>query len=179
MSSAMKHLVIPAALALSISGCSLNPWHSDADTASDTPPAETAQQKQEAIKQHNDNIKLTGELDWFPNLTNPIDQLQKTLDSKPDAATRDLTASNLAYLYDARLFVLFQDMLDYLPNAARENEIEQQRKWLDQRKQALMQAFASESDAKAGRYKATEAFIASTQARIKEIEQRRKIVVFK
>ncbi|KEA62631.1 hypothetical protein ADIMK_3103 [Marinobacterium lacunae] len=120
---------------------------------------------------------LSEELDWFPSLDEPLEQLQATYASDTSPAVRSQTLSSIAYIYDAQLFVLFQDMLDFLPSDARITELKEQNAWLDQRQKLITQAFLREQDKSAARMAASQAFIKATRSRIDEIEAKRKLVV--
>ncbi|WP_188747936.1 hypothetical protein [Marinobacterium zhoushanense] len=120
---------------------------------------------------------LSEELDWFPNLDQPLEQLRESYANDPSPAKRSQTLSSITYLYDAQLFLLFQDMLDFLPKDARVQELKEQNAWLDKRQQLLTQAFLREQDKTAARDAASQAFIKATRARIDEIKAKRKLIV--
>jgi len=120
---------------------------------------------------------LSEELDWFPSLEEPLAQLHDDYAKATSPARRSQILSNISYLYDAQLFVLFQDMLDFLPRDARIEELKEQNAWLDTRQKLITQAFLREQDKAAARDAAGQAFIKATRSRIEEIEAKRKLVV--
>lgn len=122
---------------------------------------------------------LSEELDWFPSLEQPLEQLRESYANDPSPSTRSQTLSSISYLYDAQLFLLFQDMLDFLPKEARVTELKEQNAWLDKRQQLLTQAFLREPDKAAARDAASQAFIKATRARIDEINAKRELIVLK
>lgn len=141
------------------------------------PPAAAQEEPAELSRAEQISRGLSEELDWFPSLEQPLAQLEGLYAEEQSLAERNRTLSSVAYLYDARLFVLFQDMLDYLPDQARTHELEEQNAWLDQRERLATQAFLSVEDADAARLAAGQAFVQATRERIEEIEARRKVVV--
>ena len=180
MTSHFRPLAIAAAVTL-LAGCESIPLPFGNDSTPTPATAATPIQSQPQTQQLSraDKIArgLSEELDWFPSLEQPLTQLEEVYASEASVTERNRTLSSLAYLYDARLFVLFQDMLDFLHPDARAHELAEQNAWLDQRERLATQAFLSVEDADAARLAAGQAFIDATQARIDEIEARRKLVV--
>jgi len=122
---------------------------------------------------------LSEKLDWFPDLNQPLQQLEQDFAASTNAAQRSAAQSNIAYVYDAKLFVLFQDMLDFLHPEAQKRELQEQHRWLNQRKSMTTAAFLKYDDEREARLAAGEAFIEATQARIAEIEKKRQLVVIR
>lgn len=180
-----KHLARATALLLmtvSIAGCDSLPSIPYINEKSAEVPAQEAVPQPVKAKPLSRNEKiakgLSEELDWFPSLEQPLEQLQQSYAATPNDSGRDRTLSSIAYLYDAQLFVLFQDMLDFLPKNARIIELQEQNDWLNRRKGLVTQAFLKEQDEVAARINASQAFIEVTRKRIDEIEAKRKLVVF-
>lgn len=119
----------------------------------------------------------SADLNWEPELDQPISQLEAQLEADESQLEKNHTLSSIAYLYDAGLYLLFQDTLDYLPEQAQRHEVELQNRWLDQRAQAMTQAFLEDADGEVARFKAGQVFIEETRKRITELERLRELVV--
>ncbi len=121
------------------------------------------------------------DLNWEPSLEAPLAQLEAQLTRQQEDGSSQLaineTLSNIAYLYDAELYLLFKDTLDYLPPRAQKHEVDVQNRWLDQRQQVMTQAFLVDQDGEIARYTAGQAFIAETRKRIEELEDLRRLIV--
>lgn len=115
---------------------------------------------------------LITSLDWAPNYTQPIRYLEAQLREQTDDRAMGQTITNIAYLYDAQLYVLFHEFLDYLPDTARIREIDEQNAWLDTRQEAVSEAFTRNGGGEVGSYHAADMFIAQTRQRMSLIEQR-------
>lgn len=115
---------------------------------------------------------LITSLDWSPNYTQPIQYMEEQLREQTDDRKMGRTITNIAYLYDAQLYVLFHEFLDYLPDMARVREIDEQNAWLDTRQEAVSEAFNRNGGGDAGSYHAADMFIAQTRQRTSLIEQR-------
>ncbi|EXJ10514.1 MULTISPECIES: hypothetical protein [Nitrincola] len=117
-------------------------------------------------------------LNWFPNYQQPILQFEILLarQTQSQDPERLQTLLNLAYLYDAQLYVLFHELLDYLPELARSREIKEQNEWLDLRETQMSDAFVKNQGGDLGSIQASQAFIADTRKRIAVIEERLSIV---
>lgn len=124
-----------------------------------------------------EQLPASADLNWAPDLSQPIAQLEALLEQDTSQLARNHTLSSIAYLYDARLYLLFQDTLDYLPEPARRHEVELQNRWLDQRAEAMTRAFLDDADGEVARFAAGQAFIAETRKRIAELEQLRRLIV--
>lgn len=161
-----------------LAGCESIPLPFGNDSSKTTQPPATTEAKPQPLSRSEKIARgLSEELDWFPSLEQPLAQLEELYASETSVGERNQTLSSLAYLYDARLFVLFQDMLDFLHPDARAQELAEQNDWLDRRERLATQAFLSVEDADAARLAAGQAFVQATRARIEEIEARRKVVV--
>lgn len=111
-------------------------------------------------------------LDWSPNYGQPIGYLEALLREQDDDREMTRTITQIAYLYDAQLYVLFHEFLDYLPDTARVREIDEQNGWLDTRQEAVSEAFTRNGGGDVGSYHAADMFIAQTRQRASMIEQR-------
>jgi uncharacterized protein YecT (DUF1311 family) len=121
------------------------------------------------------------DLNWEPSLKAPLAQLEAQLTRQQEEGSSQLaineTLSSIAYLYDAELYLLFKDTLDYLPPKAQRHEVELQNRWLDQRQHVMIQAFLVDQDGEIARYAAGQAFITETRKRIEELQNLRKLIV--
>lgn len=111
-------------------------------------------------------------LDWAPNYNQPIRYLEAILRDQTDQQAKTQTITQIAYLYDGQLYVLFHELLDYLPDMARVREIEEQNVWLDTRQNAVSEAFTRNGGGDLGAYHAADMFIAQTRQRTALIEER-------
>ncbi|GAA0783965.1 hypothetical protein GCM10009109_01570 [Marinobacterium sediminicola] len=122
-------------------------------------------------------LPASSDLNWEPKLDQPIAQLEAQLALEETQLAKNHTLSSIAYLWDAQLYLLFQDTLGYLPEEAQRHEVELQNRWLDQRAEAMTRAFLNDEDGEVARFAAGQAFIRETQKRIQELEQLRKLIV--
>lgn len=111
-------------------------------------------------------------LDWTPNYTQPIRFMETLLTEQNDERAKGRTITQIAYLYDAQLYVLFHELLDYLPDTARVREVQEQNSWLDARQEVVSESFTRNGGGDAGSFHAADMFIAQTQQRQSLIEQR-------
>ncbi|MBR9827117.1 MAG: hypothetical protein GYB41_00455 [Oceanospirillales bacterium] len=124
-----------------------------------------------------ETLPASADLNWEPKLDQPIAQLEAQLQLEESQLAKNHTLSSIAYLHDTRLYLLFQDTLDYLPETAQRHEVALQNRWLDQRADAMTRAFLEDKDGEVARFAAGQAFIDETLKRIEELEQLRKLVV--
>jgi len=110
--------------------------------------------------------------DWNPNVDQPIQQLEETLAKLDQQQRKNYTISNLAFLYDAQLYILFHDFIVSLPESARASEIAEQRNWLAQRKAQIHAAYSGREGGTLASYMAGQASIDATKERIAEIEKK-------
>lgn len=111
-------------------------------------------------------------LDWAPNYTQPIRYLETRLSEQTDERAKSQIITQIAYLYDAQLYALFHEFLDYLPDTARVREVQEQNDWLDARQKAVSESFTRNGGGEVGSFHAADMFIAQTQQRKSLIEQR-------
>jgi uncharacterized protein YecT (DUF1311 family) len=112
--------------------------------------------------------------DWQPNIDQPIGQLEEVLVKLEQQQPMNYTISNVAFLYDAKLYILFHDFIDQLPEAARASEIAEQEKWLGQRKKLIGAGYAEYEGGTLASFTAGQASIDATKKRIAEIEKKMK-----
>ncbi|SEG24338.1 hypothetical protein [Marinobacterium lutimaris] len=170
---------------LMLAGCESIPMPFMGGEESDVPATPRAAEVEKETKKpelsRNEKVArgLSEELDWFPDLEQPLAQLESQFATANSPEARNETLSSVAYLYDTQLFVLFQDMLDFLPRDARVKELTEQNAWLDRRRSAMTRAFLQFDDENEARIAAGQAFIEATQARIEEIEKKRDLIIIK
>jgi uncharacterized protein YecT (DUF1311 family) len=111
-------------------------------------------------------------LDWHPDLDQPIRQLREVLDAAQQQQPRNYSAANLAFVLDAKLYLLFQRYVQGLPPDQRDPAVEDQRLWLKTRVAATDQAYSEYEGGTLASYSGSEAFINATQDRIDELNRR-------
>ena len=110
--------------------------------------------------------------DWKPSLDQPIWQLEETLAKLEQQQPMNYTISNVARLYDAKLYMLFHDFLASLPESERASQIAEQNQWLRQRETQVHDASKEHEGGTLAPYTAGNAKISATKKRIEEIERR-------
>jgi uncharacterized protein YecT (DUF1311 family) len=80
---------------------------------------------------------------WSPELDEPILLLEELLDKSQAQQDMNYLATNLASLYDAKLWLAFQTHLDGLQGDTRNHALEKQRQWLLQRQKAIDEEYSS------------------------------------
>jgi len=110
--------------------------------------------------------------DWKPNIDQPIVQLAETLAKLEPQQPRNYTISNVAFLYDAKLHILFHGFLTRLPEPARTRELVEQCRWLLVRERRVDAAGAEYEGGTLASYVAGQAYIDTTKKRIAEIEKK-------
>ena len=112
--------------------------------------------------------------DWQPNIDQPIRQLEETLSKRDQQQPMNFTISNVAFLYDTKLYILFNDFIGQLPKSQRASELEEQRKWLNQRKKLIAAGYAEYEGGTLAAYNAGHISIDASKKRIAEIEKKMK-----
>lgn len=168
---------------LSLSGCESLPTPFSTSSTPSQPPAATRPESEPAppAPQPAQTLPAATDLNWEPSLDLPRAQLEARLtELQENGGSQEAinqVLSGIAYLYDAELYLLFKDTLDYLPPKAQRHEVEVQNRWLDQRQQAMTEAFLIDRDGEVARYTAGQTFIAETRKRIEELHALRKLIV--
>ena len=114
----------------------------------------------------------TGKLDWHPQLDQPIRQLEEVLAATEQQQPRNYTSSNLGFVLDAKLYLLFDRYIASVPVADRPATFDEQRQWLEKRKRATDEAYAEYEGGTFASFAGNRAFIDATKARINEVERR-------
>ena len=119
-----------------------------------------------------DPRRSLGELGWHPETDQPIRQLQEVLEATEQQQPRNYTSSNLGFVYDAKLYILFRQYLDAIDVGARGAALEEQGSWLHRRREAVSIAYSEYQGGTLASYVGNKAFIDLTKLRIAEIEAR-------
>ncbi len=165
---------------LTLAGCQTLPMpFANQPQAEPEPVVQPVDAATPAAPRAAETLPASADLNWEPKLDQPIAQLEAQLQLEETQLAKNHTLSSIAYLWDTRLYLLFQDTLDYLPEQAQHHEVELQNRWLDQRAEAMTRAFLNDKDGEVARFAAGQAFIEETQKRIKELEQLRELIVIK
>jgi len=112
--------------------------------------------------------------EWQPHIDQPIQQLEETLAALEQQQAMNYTISNVAFLYDAKLYILFHGFVGRLPEAARTSELAEQGRWLTKRKNWIATAYAKYEGGTLASYSAGQASIDATKRRIAQIEKKMK-----
>ena len=108
-------------------------------------------------------------LDWQPQLEQPIAQLKQRLSTLSQQQPMNVTAANLALLYDAKLYMVFQRKLATATDAERATLIQSQHDWLLVRTANAHAAGQQYEGGSMAPMVSAYAFIADTEARIERI----------
>ena len=109
---------------------------------------------------------------WKPNLDQPIQQLERILAELEQQQPMNYTISNVAFLYDAKLRILFDDYLALLPESERVMQIKEQRQWLIARKAKVREGYMEFEGGTLASFSAGQVSIRVTKKRIATIETR-------
>ena len=112
--------------------------------------------------------------EWELEIDQPIRQLEEILAELEQQQPKNYTVSNVAFLYDAKLYILFHDFIASLSESARASQITEQRKWLTTRKAQIHESYSEYEGGTLASYSAGRASIDATKKRIAEIEKRMK-----
>ncbi len=163
---------------LTLAGCQTLPMpFANKPQPEPEPVAQPIEAAKPAAPRAAETLPASADLNWEPKLDQPIAQLEAQLQLEETQLAKNHTLSSIAYLWDTRLYLLFQDTLDYLPEQAQRHEVELQNRWLDQRAEAMTRAFLNDKDGEVARFAAGQAFIEETRKRIEELEQLRELIV--
>jgi len=111
-------------------------------------------------------------LDWHPQLDQPIRQLEEILAATEQQQPRNYTSSNLGFVLDAKLYLLFDRYVASVPEADRPEIVNEQRHWLEARNRATDVGYAEYEGGTLASFAGNRAFIDMTKARISDIESR-------
>jgi uncharacterized protein YecT (DUF1311 family) len=111
-------------------------------------------------------------LNWHPHLDQPIQQLEDLLASTDQQQPMNYTSANLAFLLDAKLYLLFDRYLSTADPSRRPALLADQRRWLTRRAHLAADARAQYQGGTLAPLAAHQAFIAATKSRITELQHR-------
>lgn len=109
---------------------------------------------------------------WQPNINQPIEQLEEILSQLEQQQPMNYTISNVAFLYDAKLYILFGNFITVLPKSERTYRISEQNKWLKKREELIRLAYAEYEGGTLASYSSGKMSIDFTKKRITEIENK-------
>lgn len=108
--------------------------------------------------------------EWQPNLNQPIRKVEETLAKQERQESLqqpvNFMIANVSFLYDAQLYILFQDYVAKLPQRQRHQAIEEQRNWLITRRQLMDEAASQYEGGTLASYVAGQASIKASKERI-------------
>jgi len=108
---------------------------------------------------------------WVPDLTQSIEQLEEWIAT--DLAQQELNFSmaNLNTVYDAKLYIKFQELLKVADTDDHADLIKQQARWLEMRQTLTMKAFNDYGGGSLASYHAGEIFLQLTRQRLDELSR--------
>ena len=108
---------------------------------------------------------------WQPEINQPIRQLEEQLAKLEQQQPMNYTISNIAFLYDAKLYIQFRKLLDTVSDVQQKELIKEQEKWLLKRKEETAKAYEKYKGGTLAPYNSAQMFIDITKKRIQEIEK--------
>ena len=111
---------------------------------------------------------------WQPEINQPIQQLEEQLKTLEQQQQMNYTISNLAFLYDAKLYIKFNKLLDKVSDSKRKQLINDQKKWLSTRSKQVKSAYEKYKGGTLASYNSAQVFINLTKKRIQTIEKQLK-----
>ena len=109
------------------------------------------------------------DLDWQINLDQPIGQLEEVMGQAPQQQHYNYTSANLAFIYDAKLYILFHDLLRSAGPEETAELIDTQRVFLREREIRVDAVVGTYSGGTGGPLAGNLEFIRFTQQRIEEL----------
>lgn len=111
-------------------------------------------------------------LDWHPELDQPIEQLEEVLAAQQQQQPMNYTSANLGFVLDAKLYLLFERYLASIRAKERPVALDEQRRWLDERRRATHEAYMEYEGGTLASLVGNRAFIEATRERVADLEQR-------
>lgn len=105
---------------------------------------------------------------WSPDLSEPISLVEELLEKSEAQQDMNYLSTNLATIYDAQLWSIFQAQLEKLEGEARSQCLEQQRVWLEMRERAMKEAYEDYDGGSGAALAAAYVSIEMTKKRIAE-----------
>ena len=124
------------------------------------------------VRQHNESL-----IDqWQPELQQPIDELEAHFKNLTKQQEMNYTTANIAFLYDAKLYIVFVKLLDCAPESERSRLIHEQDVWLKKRELRVKQVYEKYDGGSMGPLDAGQHFISMTKERIKELTKKMELM---
>lgn len=124
------------------------------------------------VRAQSDRSKLFQ--NWTTNIDQPISQLEYPLSDLEGQQPGNYSISNMAFLYDAKLYIHFHECLESRPVSEQAAQIAEQRQWLAQRVAQIHDAYREYEGGTLASYTAEKASVSATKKRISEIKGRMK-----
>lgn len=110
---------------------------------------------------------------WVPDLTQSIEQLEEWIATDLPQQELNFSMANLNTVYDAKLYIKFQELLRVADIENHQDLIKQQAIWLDARKVLTMKAFDDYGGGSLASYHAGEIYLQLTRQRLDELGRKR------
>lgn len=110
---------------------------------------------------------------WEPDLTQSIEQLEEWIATDLPQQELNFSMANLNTVYDAKLYIKFQELLKATDTDDHQDLINQQAIWLDVRKTLTMKAFNDYGGGSLASYHAGEIYLQLTRQRLDELGRKR------
>lgn len=110
---------------------------------------------------------------WAPDLTQSIEQLEEWIATDLPQQELNFSMANLNTVYDAKLYIKFQELLRAADEKSHPVLIKQQATWLDARKILTMKAFDDYGGGSLASYHAGEIYLQLTRQRLDELGRKR------
>lgn len=106
---------------------------------------------------------------WAPDLTQSIAQLEEWIATDLPQQELNFSMANLNTVYDAKLYIKFQELLRVADDKNHPVLVKQQATWLDTRKTLTMKAFDDYGGGSLASYHAGEIYLQLTRQRLDEL----------
>ncbi len=113
---------------------------------------------------------------WIPDLNQSIEQLEEWLATDLPQQELNFSIANLNSVYDAKLYIKFQELLKLIDDEDQADLIESQANWLLLRKTLSTQAFNDYGGGSLAAYHAGEIFLQLTRQRLDELNRIRTLL---
>ncbi len=109
---------------------------------------------------------------WVPDLTQSIEQLEEWIATDLPQQELNFSMANLNTVYDAKLYIKFQELLKVTDADDQQDLIDQQAIWLDARKTLTTKAFNDYGGGSLASYHAGEIYLQLTRQRLDELARK-------
>ncbi len=110
-------------------------------------------------------------LNWSLEIDQPIGQLEEILDTLEQQQPRNYTIANISFLYELKLYLVFQEYVESLPVAERSGAILEQSEWMELHRQKVDEAYAEYEGGTFAGYNAGVVSIGLLKWRISELSE--------